>query len=235
MMARTDRLAVLADRLELRRDAQPPLRLPLPSRLDAAAWSAALEALVRAAGAAPRADVDVQAVYARLFVLPHHDALSAEARWAAYAQSRFEALMGEAADGWSIRVVPERPPRPRLAVALPLALLNALAAALGPGLRSVRVDALGRLDALRAREAHFSGAAVEGGERHLVVALFERGVLQRLRQRRSAIAADELCALLRVEWAALGHEGPLPALAIGPGLPADDGWSALAPRTLALV
>jgi hypothetical protein len=240
MTAAVPRLTVHADRLHLQREGLVMLQLPLPpatpGRGTAVDWPGALRALAAAAGAVTlaRVEVEIDAAHARLFVLPYHDALHAESRWAGYAHSRFEALFGEPADAWALRVVPERPPRPRLAVALPAPLLDGLRGAFGSGLRSVRVGALGRLDTLRAREARFTGAAVEGGARHLVVSLFERGVLQRLRQRHAAALADELWSVLRVEWAALGHEGPLPALAVGPGLPADAPWSALAQRVLAL-
>lgn len=240
MTSATPRLAVQADRLHLHREGLVLLQVPLPpaapGRGAGTDWASALRALAAAAGALAlsRVDVEIDAAHVRLFVLPHHDALHAESRWAGYAQSRFEALFGEPADAWSLRVVPERPPRPRLAVALPAALLGGLRDTFGAGLRSVRVGALGRLDALRAREARFTGAAVEGGARHLVVSLFERGVLQRLRQRHAAALADELWSVLRVEWAALGHDGLLPALAVGPGLPADAPWSALAQRVVAL-
>ncbi len=242
----TSRLNVLADRLLLQpadaRDA--PAKQPVSSQamlsqaLQAAACTDALADLLRDAGGVRRVDIVVQAAWARLLVLPDNPALHAEKRWAGYASSRFEALTGEAAEAWVIRVLPEPPGRPRLMVALPAALMRVLNSAFGAKsgrqLRSVRVDALGRLDALRAREARFSGAAVEGSERHLLLSLFERGVLQRVRQRRSAVDADELQAMLRVEWAALGHDGPLPVLALGPGLPPGPPWSALARRTLVL-
>ena len=245
--ARTAQLAVLADRLVLQRQDVPAVQAALVVPLDLASCIDALNALTAPALSMSTSTststastlrtgvaVTVQAAWARLLVLPDNPALNAEARWAGYAASRFEALTGEAAEAWTLRVLPERPGRPRLLVALPTPLLQALAAACGRQLRSVRVDALGRLDALRAQAPRFSGAVVEGSERHLLLSLFQRGALQRVRQRRSSVDASELQSMLRVEWAALGHDGPLPVLALGPGWAPGVGWAAVAQRTLVL-
>ena len=241
--ARTAQLAVLADRLVLQCQDVPAVQAALVVPLDLASCIDALTALTASATSTPTSTafaprtgvaVTVQAAWARLLVLPDNPALNAEARWAGYAASRFEALTGEAAEAWALRVLPERPGRPRLLVALPTPLLQALAAACGRQLRSVRVDALGRLDALRAQAPRFSGAVVEGSERHLLLSLFQRGALQRVRQRRSSVDASELQSMLRVEWAALGHDGPLPVLALGPGWAPGVGWAAVAQRTLVL-
>lgn len=163
-----------------------------------------------------RADVVVSATHTRLFVLPYSSALSSEARWNAYAASRFEDLFGEAADGWSLRVVAERPERPRLVAALPMALMRTLQDLLERRLRSVRVDSLMRLDEMRQREAGYTGALVDVSANHALVALMVDGTLHRLRTRRMAPSVDELRAALRVEWAALGRHDELPALAVTP-------------------
>ena len=78
----------------------------------------ALTELVAPVRKALRADVVVSVSHTRLFVLPYSSALTSEARWSAYAASRFEDLFGEGVDGWSLRVVAERPERPRLVAAL---------------------------------------------------------------------------------------------------------------------
>lgn len=161
--------------------------------------------------------VCVNACHSRLFMLPFADALSSEARWQGYARSRFEELFGDSADGWQLRVVPERPGRARLVAALPVVLVGALKQSLGARLRGVTIDALRRLDALRLQQVGYSGALADVGPQHVLIALLVDGQVRRLRLRRMAPRQDELLSVLRVEWAALGREGNLPALAIGPG------------------
>lgn len=185
-----------------------------------------------------RVEVVVNALHVRLLVLPWADALTSEARWLAYAQSRFDDLFGDVADGWHLRVIAERPSRPRLAVALPMALLSQLEDAFGAGLRSVRVDALTRLDGLRGQEPRFTGAVADIGPRHALLSLLADGCLERVRLRRMTPSIEELRAALLVEWAGLGRGGPMPALAIGPSavFDASDGepLRALAPRLVRL-
>lgn len=192
-----------------------------------------------AGGAIQRVDVVLSAVYARLLVLPWADALTSESRWQTYAESRFDDLFGEPADGWRLRVIAEPPPKPRLAAALPMGLWRMLEQVLDARLRSIRIDALTRLDSLRHAEPGYSGVAVDIGSRHALVSLMTDGTLQRVRLRRMAPSVEELHAAVQVEWAGLGHSSPLPALALGPGsvFDASDGESlrALAPRVLRLV
>jgi hypothetical protein len=160
----------------------------------------------------------VSACRARLFMLPWAEAMRSEARWQAFAHSRFDELFGEPAEAWSLRVVPERPGRPRLVAALSRELTDGVAEALGPRLASLRIGALMRLDALGAAHPRFTGAMVDVGERHAFVALLVDGRLQRVRLRRMAPRdADELRSVLAVEWAAAGWDEPMPALALGPG------------------
>ena len=198
----------------------------------------AITELVQPVRLALRADVVVNVAHSRLFVLPFAGALSSEARWAAYATSRFEDMFGEGAEGWLLRVVPERPERPRLVAALPMALMRTLDELLGQRLRSVRIDTLMRLDEVRQRESGYTGALVDVGAQHALVALMVEGTLHRVRLRRMLPSIDELRAALRVEWAALGREDELPALAVAPGdvLDASDGdeLRALAPRLIRL-
>jgi hypothetical protein len=185
-----------------------------------------------------RADVVIHVAHARLFVLPHSTALTSEARWDAYARSRFQDIFGDDTQGWTLRVVPERPGRPRLVAALPMGLMRQLEQLLDRRLRSVRVDALMRLDELRQRELGFTGAMVDIGPQHALVSLMVDGCLQRLRLRRMTPSVDELRAALAVEWASLGRHDTLPALAIAPGkvLDASDGTEmrALASRLIRL-
>lgn len=165
---------------------------------------------------APRVEVEVDVALARLFVLPYHDALVTPARWRGHALSALEAALEAPADGWNLRVVPERPPRPRLAVALPEALLAAVAQRFGRA--PVQVGTLLRLDRLRRRVPRFSGMAIDSSIGGLFAAVFDGGVLQRLRWRRAAARSDELAALWRVEWSASGEMGTPPALALSPSL-----------------
>ena len=185
-----------------------------------------------------RADVVVNVSHTRLFVLPFTAALSSEARWIAYATSRFEDLFGEGAEGWSLRVVAERPGRPRLVAAVPMGLMRTLDGLLDRRLRSVRIDALMRVDEIRQRDEGYTGALVDVGAQHALLALMIDGTLHRLRLRRMTPGLEELRAALAVEWAALGRSDALPALAVAPGdvLDASDGteWRALAPRLIRL-
>ena len=198
----------------------------------------ALTALVEPVRKQVRVDVIVNVSHTRLFVLPYSEALSSEARWSAYAHSRFEDLFGDGTDGWSLRVVAERPGRPRLVAALPMAVMRTLEGLLDRRLRSVRIDSLIRLDDMRRREAGYTGALVDVGAQHALVALMIDGTLHRLRLRRMVPSLDELRATLTVEWAALGRGDALPALAIAPGdvLATSDGaeLAVLAPRLIRL-
>jgi hypothetical protein len=199
----------------------------------------ALTELVQPVRKQVRVDVIVNVTHTRLFVLPFSEALNSEARWSAYASSRFEDLFGDGTDGWCLRVVAERPGRPRLVAALPMALMRTLESLLDSRLRSVRVDSLMRFDDMRRREAGYTGALVDVGAQHALLALMIDGSLHRLRLRRMTPSVDELRAALTVEWAALGRSDTLPALAVGgPGdvLDASDGAElrALAPRLIRL-
>jgi hypothetical protein len=209
-LPRPTTIEVRADTVRLTRE----VGLPTEVALQALGWQDAITALVQPVRHALRADVVVGATHARLFVLPFASALNSEARWTAYASSRFTEIFGETTAGWWLRVVPERPGRPRLVAALPSKLMGTLESLLGRGLRSVRIDTLIRLDELRHREARFTGALIDAGPRHALVALMVDGTLQRLRLRRVVPSADELRSALTVEWAALGRDDALPALAV---------------------
>lgn len=163
--------------------------------------------------------VSVSLAHARLWVLPFAPLLDRESRWAGFAAASFERAFGDAAEGWLLRWQREVPPRPRLAAALPAALVAALRGALGARLVGLGVDVLAHLPALRARR--FSGALVLLQPRRCVLVLLRRGVPERVRLRRGACGAPELGALLATEWAALpaaagAAPAPLPALALAP-------------------
>jgi hypothetical protein len=230
----SSRIEVRADTVVLTQDAARRSEVSLQER----SLHEAITELVQPVRHALRADVIVNVSHTRLFVLPFSAALSSEARWSAYATSRFEDLFGEGAEAWSLRVVVERPGRPRLVAALPMGLMRTLEGLLERRLRSVRIDSLLRLDDLRRREAGYTGALVDVGAQHALVALMIDGSLHRLRLRRMTPSLDELRAALTVEWAALGRRDALPALAIAPGdvLDSSDGTPlrALAPRLIRL-
>lgn len=219
---------VRSDAVVLTREAAPRSSVSLQAQ----GLQEALTGLIAPVRHALRADVVVNAMHTRLLVLPPAAVLTSEARWTAYAASRFEDVFGDGADGWSLRVVPERPQRPRLLAALPMALMRTLDTLLGPRLRSVRIDTLVRIDELRLREPGYTGALVDVGAGHAVIALLVDGTLHRVRLRHMAPDLDELRAALRVEWAMLGRVDALPALAI---VPADvlDASDPEALRTLA--
>jgi hypothetical protein len=165
---------------------------------------------VHAPGASVR--VCVGTSWVRLFVLPFSARLDAEARWAPFAQARFEQLFGESADGWSLGWLREPPPHPRLAAALPSPLLDALRRAFGRRLAGVRADALTRLQALRLRQPRFTGAVLDVGPRHTLLTLLRDGRPHRTRLRRGAADSALLGALLKSEWAAFAAQSDgLPA------------------------
>jgi len=205
-------IEVRSDAVVLTREAAPPSSASLRTQ----GLHEALTGLIAPVRDALRADVLVNAMHTRLLVLPSAAALTSEARWLAYAASRFEDVFGDGADGWSLRLVPERPQRPRLLAALPMVLMRTLDTLLGQRLRSVRIDTLVRVDELRLREPDYTGALVDIGAGHAVIALLLHGTLHRVRLRHMAPDLDELRAALRVEWAALGRFDELPALAIAP-------------------
>ena len=148
-LPRPARIDVRADAIVLTQESAARTQVALQAN----GYQQAITELVEPVRRALRADVVVNVAHARLFVLPFAGALSSEARWAAYANSRFEDMFGEGADGWSLRVVPERPQRPRLVAALPMGLMRTLEALLGQRLRSVRIDTL-------MREVKLSGATM---------------------------------------------------------------------------
>ena len=232
--SQASRIDVRADAVVLTQEAARRSEVSLQDR----SLHEALTELVQPVRDALRTDVIVNVSHARLFVLPSSTALNSEARWSAFATSRFEDLFGDGAEGWSLRVVAERPGRPRLVVALPMGLMRTLEGLLERRLRSVRIDSLMRLDEMRRREAGYTGALVDVGAQHALVALMIDGTLHRLRLRRMTPSLDELRAALTVEWAALGRSDALPALAVAPGdvLDASDGAElrALAPRLIRL-
>jgi hypothetical protein len=169
---------------------------------------------VAASAADEPIDVRIAAPWSRLFLVPWVAELNAATRWETFAASRFEQRYGEAAQRWQFRVVPEPPPRDRLAVALPAAWVACIGAACGTRLRSLRVAALDDLGALLAREPRFSGCAVEIDAHHGAVFVFVDGRLARVRTRRFG-QRDELAAAVHAEWAAAGADDRTPTLAVG--------------------
>lgn len=227
-LARPAHLTVGTDRLLLSREGEAEVLVDLPADATVPPWEDLLQTLGRRAGMPRSTEVTVHAAHARLFVLPSAPTLDTETRWQTYARSRFEALHGESAEAWWLQLVPERPGRPRLAVALPRVLVQALRAGPLGAVRGIRIDALLRLDALRQRERRYSGAVVDLGAQHALLAMFDRGVLQRVRLRRLGAGTDDLACTLRSEWAALERDDDLPALAIGPAA----AWHAAAVQAL---
>lgn len=213
--------------------------LPGPASEGSIDWSGALHELCSRAGAVLRPDVVVHPSHARLFVVQAIEALDTEERWRAYAVDRLSQWQGdEAGRQWHVRVVAERPGRPRLVAALPGALMEAVRERFGSRLRSVWIEPLLRLDELKRQDHHFSGAWVDLGVDHALIALFDDGVLQRMRLRRAPPQALDLASTVRAEWAALERSPTLPALALGPApeaaAAAAKALSALAPRIVHL-
>ncbi len=158
----------------------------------------ALQRLLKGAASEPTR-VCVASEHARLFLLPWVPQLTRAERWQALAESRFEQIYGEPPDAWLLRVIDDRPPRPRLVVALPAGLARAVRDQLEP-----RRFTLGLLDALRAlfeREPAFEGCVAEVGPRSACLMMFRAGELRRVRMRRYE-AQEEILAAARSEWAA---------------------------------
>lgn len=158
-------------------------------------------------------DAEVASAWARLFLVPWRPELTTDARWETFAATRFEQLFGQSAQAWEIRVVPAMPPAPRLAVALPQALLDALRAGCGGRLRSVRVAALDGLSALLDAERRFSGCAVDLQPGFGTLFVLVDGALSRVRIRHFD-RIEELAAAVFAEWSAAGDPQRTPALAV---------------------
>jgi hypothetical protein len=138
---------------------------------------AALRARIAADGAG--SEVQVASDWAAMCLLPWSPLLTSEARWLQYAASRLQQSQGIDPQRWALRLVDERPPRARLALALPSDLLSAVSAA-----ARIRVDFADVLQRLVARDARYCGCVVEAVSHGAVVAVFDRGALVRVRQRR---------------------------------------------------
>ena len=188
-----------------------------------------------------RLDVLINVSHVRMFMLPYGEALSSEARWDAFAAGQFTQLYDETPEAWVLRVVADRPGRPRLAVALPRALMETMKTLLGLRLRCIHVDALGRMESVRMNEPRFTGALLDMGPAHALLMFLVDGMVQRVRMRRVIPSLEELRASLMVEWAALaptdGSASALPCLALGPGAQGgamEHGWDGVASRLMKL-
>jgi hypothetical protein len=138
---------------------------------------AALRARIAAQGG--DSEAQVASDWAAMCLLPWSPLLTTQARWLQYAASRLQQTQGIDPQRWTLRVIDERPPRARLALALPSELLSALSAAV-----RIRVDFADVLQRLVARDARYCGCVVEAVSLGAVVAVFDRGALVRVRQRR---------------------------------------------------
>lgn len=166
-------------------------------------------------------DVAVEAGRVQITALPWARQLNSPARWKQFAAARFQQVYGAGrTEGWTIRMAERPPPHQRAAVAVATSDIEAIKAAFGKRLGSVRVAVLDRLDALLKREPKFSGCVICAGSDSAWILVLRDGELQRTRRRAipspaddEAIAAD-LLAAIRTEWAGVGQEVDLPALAV---------------------
>lgn len=141
----------------------------------------------------------VAAGHARMVLLPWLPQLTRPDRWRSLAASRFEQIFCESTDGWILRVAEDVPPRPRLAAAIPNALLQSLQSV--AKLRAVRVRLLDELGLLLQRERGFSGCVAQVGPDSACLLMLWHGELRRIRMRRFD-ALQELAVAARSEWAA---------------------------------
>ena len=177
-----DALRIERRRRGLRSDAGEAFEEQVPHASDdAPGWTAAVDALERCLQS-PRlrgADLEVglSGAFARWLLLPWSAALATDAERLAYAALEFEAVHGERARGWRIRLSDGRPGEPSPACAIDEGLaarLEALALATGGRLVSARPAFSTALDrhrhALTAPGAAF--AYIEPGR--CTIAAFER-------------------------------------------------------------
>jgi hypothetical protein len=153
--------------------------------------------------------------HARLALLPWSPALLRPSHWQTYAASRLEQLHGAPTQPWTVRVIDEPPPRPRLAVALPTALLEALGVVPAPHAQTVgrprpaqvRLELTDRLSELVAQRRRASGVLVELNRIFATVATLRDGVLVGMRRRRidraggAAADAEAVAATVAAERA----------------------------------
>lgn len=161
------------------------------------AVSAGLSTMARAA----RVRIEVDAAWARLFVLPWSPALSTARRWDQFAASRFAQRYDCASEDWALRVLPAQPPHARLVVALPRALVEACVRVCGKRLAGLEVGVLTWLQAASAAQRGFSGCRAEIDDLQAWIFVFQHGALVRVRARRER-AIEALVAAIEAEWAA---------------------------------
>ena len=197
------------------RRVDPAAEAPLASFDEPSVIAAISGVLGKHSGAV--ADVVIDAALAQFWMLPFSDELQNDARWQSYACSHFDQAFGPA-DEWSIRVAIASPPKDRLAAALPRSLLAGLQQAFGRRPRSVRIDALERLERLVRSTPRFAGAAVDVGPGGGWIFLFQGGTLRRVWRWRTIdedaeTVAANLLHELRSEWSRI-DDGALPELRI---------------------
>lgn len=163
------------------------------------AWPAALAALeALLAGRKPgRAELRVvlSSHYTRFCLVPWSEAIGSPEELVGYAQLCFEDIYGAPGEGWSLRLSPEATGRPRLAAAMPEALLvqlRGLAKAAGLRLASVQPYLMAAFNHYRATLAadDFLFLVAEPGRASLLSARSGRWVAVR------SVALDESDAAL---------------------------------------
>lgn len=192
-----------------------------PAPADAPPWKSAVDALCDALGGGPRrrrVTVVLSNHFVRYAVLPWSAALGDAAEWEAYARHRFEAVHGQAAAGWALRIAAPSPRGSRVACAVDGALLEALEAAVaaaGAELVSVQPALMAAFNARRERLAHGTTWLVVHDPGRLTLALLNAGEWRSVRSRRVAEGwLAELPALIERESAALALEARCEEVAI---------------------
>jgi hypothetical protein len=203
------RIALCEDRIFV----SPNEQIALTGSAEGPSWGPAVEALPRilAAHKKETANIVLADQFVRYALLPWSDTLKTHAQWLAFARHRFCAIHGPIANEWEIKFAETAPAGPRLACAVDIELVDALAARFsGTGVDLVSV--LPFLVAAFNRVRHMTGGScwlvIEEPGR-LTLALFLRGVWVAIRSRRSDRNwRSALAEIIERESAFLGIEEP---------------------------
>lgn len=210
-----DRLVLAGYRRALRTRLVRKEIIPVPAN-GPPHWQAAMDALPSALGRTGRGKPEVTVILSNHFVryalLPWNAALKTDGEWAALARHRLEAVHGQAAGSWALRICETAPRGARMVSAVDTALLDALEARLTEchaDLVSVQPYLMAVFNRVRAKIGNASCWLVIAESGRLTLALIERGSWSALRNRRigngwQAVLPD----LLERESAVLALERP---------------------------
>lgn len=191
--------------------------LSLDKPAEGPAWQAAVDALpgILSSCESRTAEIVLADHFVRYALLPWSDSLKTHAQWLALARHRFCAVHGPVANSWEIKFAETAPAGPRLACAVDVDLVDALAAhfsGTSVDLVSVLPFLVAAFNQVRHRTGGSCWLVIEEPGR-LTLALFMRGVWVAIRSRRLELGGDSawrssLPEILAREAAFLGLEEP---------------------------